>query len=427
MQKIEIVPLDHEVKTKVLLPGSKSYTNRALVIASLAHGRTKLSNCLLSDDTKYLINTIKQLGVDVMQDNNQIIVDGASGNFLKEKKELYFGGSGTGIRLMTGLCTLAGDTVLTGEERLQERPIAPLVDALVQLGAKIEAVGKNGCPPVKIFDSVLRGGMCRILGNVSSQFISSLLMIAPYAENDVKIEVIGELVSKPYIDVTMDIMHKFGIDVINEDHRKFKVMSGKRYVGRKYDIETDYSAASYFFAIPAITGGKTTVKNINPNSVQGDKVFLEILVRMGAVVTKSDEKITVACSKGLLPIDIDLKDAPDLVPTVSILAAFAKGKSLIRNIGNLRLKESDRIASIVDGLNKIGTKTEEEKDSITIFGGTEMHGAKIETFNDHRIAMAFSLVGLKVPGIIIRNPDCVNKSFPGFWDKLSEIGVELKY
>ena len=409
----QIAKLDAEV----FIPGSKSYTNRALIIAALAEGKSVLRNVLVSDDTKYMVNALQEFGIKIEEKENSFIVYGTGGKLKKPAKEIYVGNAGTTMRFLTTFAALAkGEITINGDKRMQERPIGGLINALYNLGVKAES--NNNHPPIKIFGGSLKGGKTKINGNISSQFLTSILLCAPYAEKDVELEVVGDLTSKSYVDISLDVMKSFGVKVQNDSYKIFKIKK-KKYQPKEYLIEGDLSSASYFFAAAAITKGKIKVKNINPNSVQGDVCFVDLLKKMGCEVIKEKDSIEVI-GKDLYGITADMNNMPDTVQTLAVVAAFAKGKTVIKNIYNLRVKETDRINALESELKKIGIKVEATRDIITIYGGTAK-GSEIETYNDHRMAMSFAIVGLKIPGIIIKNPECVTKSFPEFWDKLKEI------
>ncbi|MFH0875257.1 MAG: 3-phosphoshikimate 1-carboxyvinyltransferase [archaeon] len=396
------------------LPGSKSYTNRALIIASLCKGKTILDNALISDDTLHLINALRQFGAKISVKKNKIDVISVK-EYLAPKKALNLGGSGTGIRLLASFASLfTGKITLSGNKRLKERPIGNLLLALRELG--IESESNKGYPPVKIIGGNFNGGICKIKAKESSQYISSLLLISPYAKKETRIIVDGKIVSKPYVDITIDIMKSFGVIVKNKNYKEF-IVKLQTYKASIYKIEPDASSASYFLAYSAITKKKITV-NLHKSSLQPDSRFYEILENMGCIINKSDF-IEIKGAE-LLPIDIDMGNMPDLVPTLSIVCAFAKGKSVIRNIGHLRLKESDRINSIASQLEKIGIKTAQTNDCLVIYGGNPKGNASIETFNDHRIAMSFAIAGCVLPNVKIKNKKCVNKSFPDFFKVLKE-------
>ena len=412
------------IKTKkfinavVQAPPSKSYTNRALVVAALANGKSEIKNPLFSDDTKYMALALENFGIRIEKKDKKLIVHGTGGSLITPKEKIFAGNAGTTMRFITTLASLAkGDTIITGDKRMQERPIADLLDSLNQLGVRSES--NNGFPPVKIYGGSFNGGNVKLKGDTSSQYLSSILMCAPYAKNDLSIEITGNLASKPYVDITFDVMKNFGVDAKNINYKKFTVMHGKKYKPRNYEIEGDASNASYFFAAAAVTKGKVTVKNINPKSVQGDIKFAGILEKMGCKVTKGRDFIKVeGCS--LKSIDVDMNEMPDIVPTLAVVSLFADSTTIIRNVPNLRFKESDRLRDLASELRKIGAGVEELEDGLKI-KRKRLKKAIIETYNDHRMAMSFAISGLNISGIRIKNPSCVNKSFPDFWENFKEM------
>ncbi len=414
---MEIKPRE-ELDARVDVPGSKSYTNRALTVGSLSDGETILRNSLVSDDTEFMVNALEKMGVELTCDGNEIRVNGTSGDIRAPKEEIYVGNAGTAIRFLTGLASLArGKTRITGDARMQKRPIEDLLEGLRNLGVNCYSVSGSGCPPVIIEGGSLRGGTVELNASKSSQYLSSILMVAPYAEEDVEIKARG-LTSKPYVDITTDVMNAFKVVVENEGST-FRVRAGQRYKCRRYRIEGDYSSASYFFAAAAITPGKIRVGNLNPKSVQGDRRFLDILKEMGCEIEVGDSWVEVRGNE-LRGVDVDMNEMPDLVPTLSIIALFAEGETEIRDVGNLRIKETDRLKALATELRKVGAEVRQSADSISI-KPRKIRGAVIDTYNDHRMAMCFSILGLRVPGVRIRNPGCVDKSFPGFFDKLDQI------
>ena len=416
---IEIQPLPH-CDAVVTIPGSKSYTHRALIVSALADGESSLKNALRSEDIDYTIQGIEKFGVRVLGEGNLLRVVGKGGKLRAAGEKIYVGNSGTSMRFLTALATLKeGRTLLDGSERMRERPIAGLLDGLVALGVKAYAQEGNGCPPVVVESQGLMGGVARMKGSESSQFFSALLMVAPYALGDVRLEVDGPLVSRPYVDITRDVMSAFGVEVQSEEYRSFFIRAGQRYLPREYLIEGDASNASYFLAAGAITRGKVRVENFRPESIQGDAGFLKILEKMGCEVTRAESFAEVQ-GKGLQGIEVDMNPMPDVVPTLAVAAAFARGKTVIRNIGHLRLKESNRIGALAYELAKMGVKVEEGKDWLSVEGG-KARGAEIETHNDHRLAMSFAIAGLAVPGMKIKRERCVDKSFPEFWKTLQRL------
>jgi len=420
---IEIKPL-HHCNGSVRLPGSKSYTHRALIVSALARGESLLIDALRSEDTEYTIRGLKKMGITIFPEGTSLRVLGQGGRLRDEEDTIFLGNSGTSMRFLTALAALKrGRTLLDGTERMRGRPMGELLRGLESLGVSARSLWSNGCPPVAVMSTGLRGGRAKIDSEQSSQFLSAILMVAPYAQQDVEIEVSG-LSSRPYVDITRDVMSAFGVEVESDRYRSFAVRSGQRYCGREYRIEGDASHASYFFSAAAVTGGRVRVENFNPGSVQGDTGFLEILERMGCETTRGDDWAEVKGLK-LRGIEIDMNGMPDLVPTLAVTGAFAQGETVIREIGHLRFKESDRIRALKVELTKMGVRVEEGEDWLRIEGG-EVHGAEIETHDDHRLAMSFALAGLVVPGVKIQGEQCVAKSFPEFWQKLGTFGAIAK-
>ena len=412
MQKARIKP-SKIIPKEIHIPGSKSFTNRALLIASLAKGRSVLINPLFSDDTNHMINALKELGVNIEKDKNKnLIIEGKNGNFTDPKKKLFLGNAGTAVRFLTALLTICPfKGMITGNNRMQERPIKDLVKALRDLGAKIETVKKNGCPPLRIKGNILPGGKVKISGKISSQYISALLMIAPYAQKNVTITIKDKLVSKPYIDMTLQIMNYFGVEIENNSYKSFKIKSGQKYKAQEYTIEGDASSASYFYALENLHNIKIPIKNINPNTIQADIHFLDVMKKL---------------KNGPLG-EIDLNHMPDAAMTVAIMCCFVKGKSILRNIANLKVKETNRIHALVTELKKIGVDCKELDDGIKINGNPEklQGNALIETYDDHRMAMCAALLATKIPNIQILNPDCTNKTYPHFFKDLQSLGIKI--
>ena len=404
----------------VAVPGSKSYTHRTLIVSSLADGESFLSNALRCEDTERTIEGLKKFGVEFHWEGDGVRVLGKGGMFKTTDEKVDVGHSGTSMRFLMALAALkTGITLLDGSERMGKRPIGELLSGLGELGAKAYSQRGNDRPPVIVESRGLKGGTARIKGEESSQFLSGLLMVAPYAQKDVNVEVTGSLASKPYVDITLDVMSAFGVQVRNQEYQSFFIKAGQRYVPRAYRIEGDASSASYFFSAAAVCRGRVRVENLNPATIQGDIGFLEILKRMGCRVTRGDDWIEVASGE-LREIEVNMNEMPDLVSTLAVTAAFAQGKTVIKNIGHLRLKESDRIHALAIELSKMGIRVREGEDRLEIEGG-EPRGAEIETYNDHRMAMSFAIAGLAVSGVRIKGERCVGKSFPGFWETLQKL------
>ncbi len=423
LSSLPIKPITHPLNATVRVPGSKSLTNRALLIASLAKGTTRLTNVLFSDDSRYFARALQTLGFDVQLDkaNNEMTVTGLGGKIPADNVELFIGNAGTAARFLSAFLTLGhGEFVLDGNERMRERPIGDLIFALSQLGASIETSSSN-CPPVKIKASGLRGGKTSIAGNISSQFLSALLMVAPYANTPVEIEVFTELNSRPYIDMTIAIMKDFGVEIERQGYECFNIQPAFYSPLTTYQIESDASAASYFFAAPAICGGTVCVENISRKSVQGDIAFLDLLKQMGCAVTETNNCLLVTGTTELCGVDADMRDIPDTAQTLAAIAPFASSPTRIRGIASARLKETDRVHATCMELARLGVRVEEHEDGMTIHPVEKTRPAVIQTYNDHRMAMSFALIGLRVPGITIENPSCVSKTFPNFFEVLNTL------
>jgi len=415
MNRTKISPGDHHVVT---IPGSKSITHRALIAGGLAAGKTVLRNDLRCEDTLHTAHVLETIGVKMERNGDHLVMEGVGENTWNQpwEKALYLGNSGTSFRLLLPvLALIKGTFLMTGTPRMQERPMGPLMDALCRLGAEVSCVNDNGCPPIRIASDGILGGAVALPGDASSQFFSALLLSGPYAQEDVEITVKGDLVSKPYVDVTIDVMAAFGVRVERQGYTRFSVSAGQQYQPRDYTVQGDASSASYFWAAAAITGRTVTTRNIHPEGRQGDIRLLEVFEAMGCVVNREMDRVTVAGGP-LTGVDVDMGAMPDMVPTLAAVALFAEGKTTIRNVGHLRFKESDRLNAVTEEWRKLGGRVEEFEDSLIVHGGEKLFGAKVDPHDDHRLAMSLAVVGLKVPGVRIQNPACVNKSFPEFWD-----------
>jgi 3-phosphoshikimate 1-carboxyvinyltransferase len=409
----EIIPQER-VEATLTLPGSKSYTHRALLAAALAQGESILSNALQAEDTELTAQALARLGAGIRWQETAIWVQGTGGRWAPVAEPLHLGNSGTSMRFLTALTALGqGEYRLTGSDRLCQRPMGELLEALGQLGVSAVSERGNGCPPVLV-QGGLRGGRARLSGAISSQYLSALLFIAPLAPEGAEIEVSGELVSRPYVDLTLEVLRDFGISYYREGYRYFQLPGGQSYLPQDYEIEADASNASYFWAAAALTGGRVTITNLSLDSCQGDVDFLAVLARMGCHLSTSPAGLTVAGGP-LRGIEVNMANMPDLVPTLAVAAAFAQGDTVITGVAHLRHKESDRLAAVAAELGKMGVKARDTDDGLIITGGRPQ-GAQIETYQDHRLAMSFAVAGLKVPGVVIRDPDCVGKSFPDFWE-----------
>ena len=408
----EITPC-RQVAATLTLPGSKSYTHRALMAAALAGGESVLTNALAAEDTELTAAALTQLGAGIDWQGTTIRVTGRSGRWLPAALPIYLGNSGTSMRFLTALAALGeGEYLLTGTERLCQRPLGELLEALGQVGVRAVSERGDGCPPVRVTGG-LTGGKAQLSGAISSQYLSALLFIGPLAPKGLEIEITGELVSRPYVDLTLEVLGDFGISYYREGYRYFELPGGQSYLPRDYVIEADASSASYFWAAAALTGWRVTITNLSLESSQGDAAFPEVLGRMGCAIESTPAGLTVQGGP-LQGVTVDMSTMPDLVPTLAVLAAFAAGDTVITGVAHLRHKESDRLHAVATELGKLGIVARETPDGLVIRGGAPQ-GAVIHTYNDHRIAMSFAVAGLKIPGVAIEDPECVAKSFPDFW------------
>jgi 3-phosphoshikimate 1-carboxyvinyltransferase len=424
METLTLQPIK-SVDGELTLPGSKSLSNRILLLAALAQGKTVISNLLDSDDIRHMLNALEKLGVQFhLSENNTVCTIEGVGSALNYQGaiELFLGNAGTAMRpLCAALCLGEGEFVLTGEPRMFERPIGHLVDCLRACGAEIEYLGEENYPPIKIKGTGLKGGVVEISGNISSQFLTAMLMAAPLCEQGVNIVVKGELVSKPYIDITLSIMEKFGVSVTHDNYQTFTIKAGQSYVSpHTIMVEGDASSASYFLAAAAIAGGTIRVHGTGTASVQGDVRFAEVLEKMGAKVTWGDTWIEVSKGK-LIAVDLDLNHIPDAAMTIATIALFAEGTTAIRNIYNWRVKETDRLAAMACELRKTGAEVEEGNDYIVITPPKQIQSAVIDTYDDHRMAMCFSLLAFADEAVMINDPGCTSKTFPSYFDLFESI------
>jgi 3-phosphoshikimate 1-carboxyvinyltransferase len=418
---IEIRPIKN-LNAEVRVPGSKSYTQRALVIASLAGGASILGNPLISEDTEHLVAALRLLGAEIVISGEYVMVEGTGGRIKNPGREIYLGNNGTAARFLIGVASLgSGDYRLSGTPRLGERPVTPLLNALRILGGASTCEAKEGYLPLTIHARGIHGGRVALERVESSQYISSLLICAPMASGDVEISVEGNLVSRPYVGMTAEVMRRFGVSVEMDKGNRYFVKSGQRYQGCTYVVEGDASSASYFFLAAALCRGTVRVLNLDPGTLQGDGRFLGILEKLGCRVSSGESWVEVTgeeLSGG--EWSFDMGDIPDMVPTLAVLSAVRRGRTVIRNAAHLRIKESNRLEAMARELARTGIRAEETEDGLIITGGNP-RGAEIETYNDHRIAMSFAMLGLAAPGIRIRDGGCVKKSFPGFWEEMGKL------
>ncbi|EJP29249.1 3-phosphoshikimate 1-carboxyvinyltransferase [Haemophilus sputorum HK 2154] len=430
MEKISLNPI-LRVEGEINLPGSKSLSNRALLLAALAHGTTEVTNLLDSDDIRHMLNALKSLGVsyELSSDKTVCTITGVGGAFnWQNGLSLFLGNAGTAMRPLAAALCLKGqqeaEVVLTGEPRMKERPIKHLVDALIQVGANVQYLEQEGYPPLAIRNTGLQGGKVQIDGSISSQFLTALLMAAPLAEGDMEIQIMGELVSKPYIDITLAMMKDFGVTVENQNYQTFIVKGNQSYISpKRYLVEGDASSASYFLAAGAIKG-KVKVTGIGKNSIQGDRLFADVLEKMGAKITWGEDFIQ-AEQAPLHGVDMDMNHIPDAAMTIATTALFAEGETVIRNIYNWRVKETDRLSAMATELRKIGAEVEEGEDFIRIqpLALAQFQAAEIATYNDHRMAMCFSLIALSNTPVTILDPKCTAKTFPTYFSEFEKLSI----
>jgi 3-phosphoshikimate 1-carboxyvinyltransferase len=422
---LPIEPIIGPVDATVALPGSKSYSNRALLLAALARGRSEITQALFSDDTRYMHRALEALGVRVRTDETapSFTVDGVDGRFPVTEATLEVGNAGTAARFLTAAVALGqGTFVVDGSPAMRRRPIQPLLDGLCALGVDAASREGNGCPPVVVHANGLPGGQVRMRGDISSQYFSALLMAAPYARRDVEIEVEGELVSAPYVTMTLSTMEAFGVRAERDGDRRFRVPAGQRYEARHYAVEPDASSASYFFAAAAVTGGRVVVPRLGRRSAQGDLGLLDVLARMGCDVTMEPDAITVRGPAQLRGVEADFTRMGDVATTLMAIAPFASGPVTVQGIAQTHFEESDRPVAAATELRRMGLRVESAWDSVTIHPGPPQP-CDVQTYDDHRIAMSFAVTGLRAPGIRIVDPACVAKTFPAFFDVLRSLAA----
>ncbi len=432
----QLIPLSSPVTKAIEIPGCLSYTTRSLILASLTKNKVKIKKPLKSEDVYSMINCLKEVGIKIEEGEDLFVVE----NSLKQVdySEIKFkftefgkvnfvcnaGLSGRTARsILPFLCLVPGIKILTADPRFFKRPIGEQVEGLRQLGAKIEYLGEENKLPLKIYENQINKNYAKMKGNVSSQFFAGIMMIAPMI-GGVQLDVEGQQVSKSYIDITIDIMSTFGVNVQNQNYQKYIIKPNSTYFLEEYQVEGDYSSAIYFAAIAALTKSEVFLSNLYPESVQGDKEVLNIIAQMGASVEFGNDYVKVK-GRHLEPVTVNMENSIDQPPAISVLAAFADGVSCLDGIEILKYKESNRLEAIMNELQKMKIETKTNGQSLKIFGGNPQ-SAKIEAYNDHRIAMAFSIAGSSLDGMKIKNPEVVGKSFPEFWDKIKELGIEVK-
>ncbi|TAK22671.1 MAG: 3-phosphoshikimate 1-carboxyvinyltransferase [Chloroflexota bacterium] len=425
---VEIIPLDRPLDAVARVPGSKSMTNRALILAALVDGPVTIAHALTSDDTDRMVDCLQRLGFDVSSDSatETMSVVGLGRRIPAARADLMVGASGTCARFLTALVGLgSGVYTIDGVPRMRERPIEPLLAAIRDLGARATSVNGTGCPPARVSGGPMRGGEATMDASISSQFVSALLMVAPVTERGVTLRLTGAIVSRPYIDMTLRQMGRAGATAEWRGESEIVVPGGQRYRAGSWEMESDASNASYFFAAAAILGGTVRVPALPADSIQGDLRFLEVLERIGAVVTREGDTVTVRGPTELRGIDVDANAFPDVAQTIAAIAPFASGPTTVRNVASMRVKETDRVAAVVAELRRLGQDVEEGPDWFRV-SPRPIRPATIKTYDDHRMAMAFSLIGLRAPGVRIADPGCVAKTFPGYFDALRSLGVTVR-
>lgn len=423
---IQLKPPPGPVDRTICLPGSKSLTNRALLMAALARGRSTLEGVLLSDDTRCMMTALGELGVhiEVDEDRRRATLQGCAGHFPTGEADLFCVNAGTVMRFLTAACCAGfGEYRLSGTQRMHQRPMDALITALRELGGQIACEDQEGYAPLIVRGKGLRGGRISVDAHVSSQFLSALLIASPMAAGDVMIEVRGDLASQPYVAMTLSVIEAFGVSIIQDQMRKFIIPAPQGYLAAEFDIEPDASTASYFFAAAAVTGGRVTVEGLGLESCQGDLAFVDVLERMGCRVEQGPRHSTVwgPADGRLIGVDADLNRMPDVAPTLAVVAAFAEGPTRIRGVSNIRHKESDRLHALASELGSMQVPVEIHDDGITILPDHPPVAAAIRTHDDHRMAMSFAVAGLRLDGMVIRDADCVSKTFPEFFELWREL------
>ena len=428
MSQYEVKTINHPLDCTVEVPGSKSITNRALLMAALAKGKSVLNGVLFSNDSRYFLTSLISLGyiIEVNEVENYVAINGHGADIPKKNATIDVGSAGTAARFLTAMLALSdGEYVINASEQMKKRPMLPLFEALTAMGAEFTFIEKNGHLPVKVKGAAFNGAVPASEVDIdiseSTQFLSALLMVAPMLENGLKINITSKKTEGSYIKITTKMMHQFGCDTLHEGS-VYEIPAGQTYMAETYLIEPDVSAACYFYAAAALTGGHVLVKNVHSTSMQGDMKFLDVLKQMGCVIREEREGIYVTGPENgqYSGVDVDMNDFSDQTMTLAAIAPFAKTPTYIKNIGHIRLQESDRIHAIVTELTRVGIKVEEEQDAIRIHPGTP-HAALIQTYDDHRMAMAFALIGLKCEGIVIDNCECCGKTFENYFSVLGSL------
>ncbi len=419
-----IEPIAGPIQARVTLPGSKSITNRALLLAALSTGKSTIRGALFSDDTRYMSAALRQIGVPVRADEAESTYEvvGSAGRVPACQADLFIGNAGTAARFLTAYLSLGrGEFRLDGIARMRQRPIGDLLDCLTRLGARFEFEVNPGCLPIRLLASGLDGGTVQIRADASSQFVSALLMIAPLTLNGVELQLLGEVVSRPYIELTCRMMEQWGASAAPVSDSLYRVAGGQHYAAQSYSVEPDASSASYFFAAGAITGGSIRIDGLSAESLQGDVGFVNVLEKMGCSAERGSDYIQLKSDGKLQGVDVDMNGISDTVMTLAAIAPFASTPTRIRNVAHIRHKETDRLLALATELKRVGVLVENHADGMTIHPCAEILPAEIETYDDHRIAMSFAVMGLRAKGIGIKDPGCVAKTFPDFFARLEQL------
>lgn len=424
----EISPAANPIIGELVVPGSKSFTNRALILAAVAKGRSRVDGILKSDDSYWCIDTLKKLGIDIQVDGYTATVEGCDGSWPVSEANVYVGAAGTTARFLPGMLAAAkeGNWVVEGSERMNERPMLPLLQALRDLGANLTYLGQEGHLPIRVLGTGLQGGMVNISGSTSSQFISGLLQACVYANEPVQIQITDHIVQHAYVKITLDLMRQFGAKIEHDAELTTITVYPGRYEARDVVLEADASTAGYFFALAALTNGRVRVNNLSYQTNQPDIALVDILEKMGCEVTRGDDFVEVRGTEQLKGgFDISMKELSDQTLTLAVLAVFADGPIAIHDVGHIRMHESDRIRVICEALKQVGIQTEERDDGLTVYPGTPS-AATLGSHDDHRVAMALSMLGAKVPGIRILDPGCISKTCPTFYEEIRKLGLQVE-
>lgn len=418
-----------KMEMEVRMPGSKSISNRAIIAASLAKGKSTLRNVSSSDDTRKLVDIVRQLGVGATYESDgSLTIDGQDGHICGKDGSFNVENTGTVMRFLLPFLSIGeGEYILDGNERMRQRPIDDLLQAVNDIGGDVRPLNNDGAPPIRVKAHGLRGGIVRLKSDRSSQFASSLLLSAPYMEKGLDLQLVGEVSSRSYIDMTVDMMNSFGVIVRHEGTDRHCIQADKKYRGTDLTIAGDASGANYFLAMAAVRGGRATIRGVHPDRESGEGRFARFLESMGCTITRERDRIALVGDGALQGATYDFADMPDSAQTAACVALFAEGKTTLKNIGNLRFKETDRIKALAIELTKLGATVAVNGGDVTIVPSKTYRPTVVETYEDHRMVMSFAVASAKIDGLLLQNPDCVSKSFPTFFDLLARNGVGVSY